>query len=443
MKNLLFLCIGLAFVLTRAFAQTATTNDGSWAKQFETLRGTPEADIMIRVGDIDNLGFGFEEGFNPFCGRTTTAHHFPWDALEEDAQGTDRILIPSGYNGGEGICGIDGYSDQYGKPFTKIAPLVIPLESAKGVAVKNAYLQLFIDDFQAPLFCSQFQMMVNGRRLVEGEKLLNAVNQTGPVGKLITIELPEEFYADLQGSKLSILIDDKVNSAGDGFAFDFAKLIINRKPSGVCRGNVRGFVVEKDTDTPIAGAIVQSSEKSTVKTSADGSFSFVGLPAGLEILTATAVGYTEGVGAADVAEGDEGETVYIYLEKGSKTVVFDGKTLSAGQSLVMNNILFDQGSASLRAESKKELDKIADFLKSNPSAEIELSGHTSSDGDANTNRSLSYKRVKSCKDYILAKGIDTGRIMTFGYGPDRPIASNSTEAGREQNRRVEMRIIRL
>ena len=105
--------------------------------------------------------------------------------------------------------------------------------------------------------------------------------------------------------------------------------------------------------------------------------------------------------------------------------------------------MFDQGKAVLRNESKLELDKVVDFLKLNQNAEIELSGHTSAEGEPNFNRSLSYKRVKSCKDYILLQGIDAGRIIAIGFGSDRPIASNDTDEGRAKNRRVEMRLVKL
>ena len=82
-------------------------------------------------------------------------------------------------------------------------------------------------------------------------------------------------------------------------------------------------------------------------------------------------------------------------------------------------------------------------MQVNPGAEIELSGHTSSEGERSYNRSLSYKRVKACKDYIVAKGIDEGRIIAVGFGPDRPVASNDTETNRAKNRRVEMRLKKL
>ena len=79
------------------FAQRTTENDGDWSKQYLVLRNTAEADLMIRVGDIDNLGFGFDADFNPFSGRSTWSHAFPWEVNKSDAKGTDRIMVPSSY----------------------------------------------------------------------------------------------------------------------------------------------------------------------------------------------------------------------------------------------------------------------------------------------------------------------------------------------------------
>jgi OOP family OmpA-OmpF porin len=105
--------------------------------------------------------------------------------------------------------------------------------------------------------------------------------------------------------------------------------------------------------------------------------------------------------------------------------------------------MFDQGKADLKSEAKVELDKVIVFLQANPNAEIELSGHTSSEGDSNYNRSLSYNRVKDCKDYILLQGVDSGCIIAIGFGPDRAVAPNDSETNRAKNRRVEMRFMKL
>lgn len=444
MKNTGFAAFFAVCITGNIFAQTVSPNDGPWNKSNVSLKNTPEAAYMIRTGDIDNLGFGFPEGFDPFCGRSTDAHSYPWDLAPGDAPGTDRILLPSSCHPDKPApCGADGYSGSYGILNTKPAPINLSLEILKGAEIKDAYLQLFIDDFQAPALCSRFQMTLNGKRFVEAEKLLNAVNQTGPIGKLITIAIPEEFYPMLQEPMLRVFIDDPETHAADGYAIDFVKLIVNRNAEAVCRGNIRGIVVDNETGEPIAGARIENTARQVVITNAEGRFEMPDIPAGLEVLQASASGYANASAVADVARGDEGDEVSILMSKTTKKALYEGKSLQEGESLVINNILFDQGSAGLRPASLMELEKIVSFLQANPSMEIELSGHTSSEGDAGFNRSLSYKRVKNCKDYIVSKGIAVDRIVAVGYGPDRPAAPNNTEAGRIQNRRVEMRVLKL
>jgi outer membrane protein OmpA-like peptidoglycan-associated protein len=430
----------LLFLPLLVSAQFRSASDGDGSALFASLRNTPEAEAMLRVGDIDNLGFGFEEGFNPFCERSTYGHGYPWEAPAADVPGMDRILLPSSYRGGSGPCGNDGYSDAL-SPATRPLPFEIPLASIRGIAIRSAVLQIMADDFQAPLLCSRFQIWLNDKRFAEGERLLNALQQTGPVGKVVSMPLPPEMIELLSAERLVIRIDDPVTGAGDGFAIDFIKLLINPKPSG-CRGQALGRVLVRDTDQPIAGASVELRGYGQVQTGADGSFRFERMPAGLHPLDAFAPGYNRGAAVADVWEGGE-EEILIYLDPADKSASYGGRTLREGESLAIENIQFDQGSASLRPDARAELDKIFAFLQENPSAEIELSGHTSSEGEDAANKSLSLKRVLSCKSYLAGKGIDEARVLTLGYGEERPLASNDSEAGRARNRRVEMRILKL
>ena len=73
---------------------------------------------------------------------------------------------------------------------------------------------------------------------------------------------------------------------------------------------------------------------------------------------------------------------------------------------------------------------------------IEISGHTSSEGGDELNQILSEERAKSVRNYMISKGIDSKRLVAVGYyGPSRPKASNDTEEGRKQNRRIELSVI--
>jgi OmpA-OmpF porin, OOP family len=443
-RRYFFLILLLASFVINANAQVKTVStDKDWSLQQAIIKNSIEAEFIIRIGDVDNLGFGWPEGFDPFCGRMTEAHSYPWDAKEEDAAGFDRILLSSKYNPGKNHpCGGDGYSGSWDAKKSKPVSWSIPTSALNGITVQNAYLQIFIDDFQSPSFCSKFNLFINGKRFVEGEKILNAIDQTGPVGKLVSIPLAEEFYSTLASSNsISLLIDEATGSA-DGFAVDFIRLLVNRKRENACKGNIRGRVLEKGSEKPIAGARVFTAENAAVETNSNGEFIMKDIPTGFEVLGASASGYTDGNGTADIGEGDDNEEVMIYLSKG-KTAKFNNKQINVGESITLNNILFDQGKAEIKPKSKPELDKVVAFLKANPGAEIDLSGHTSSEGERSFNRSLSYKRVKACKDYIISQGIAEDRIIAIGFGPDRPIAPNDTELNRAKNRRVEMRLKKL
>lgn len=443
-----FLLLGTNLCLVAsAYAQAQkTATDGDWTQQNVVLKNTSQADVMIRVGDIDNLNFTFAEGFDPFCGRSTEPHFFPWQIDAKDIKGTDCIYTSSSFRVKEDKgCGGDGYAGSHDNPSESMrpVPINIPLDAVKGLEIKSAMLQLFIDDFQSPALCSKFQMTLNGKRFADAEALLNTVDQSGPIGKLISVPLTDAFLPLLQSDKLAILIDDPTTGTGDGYAIDFIKLLVNYKESGFCKGTGAGRVWDAETGSPIANANVELRGIGTVKTNEDGYFEFKGLVAGIHPVTAFATGYDSGNGTLDVASSDDIQEINIYLNKGSKQATFGGKTLREGETFVISNIQFDQSSDVLKTEGKSELDKIVTFMKDNPNAQIELSGHTSSEGDANTNKKLSLRRVESCKTYLTQKGVDAGRILTVGYGPDKPIASNDSETNRAKNRRVEMRVLKL
>lgn len=116
-------------------------------------------------------------------------------------------------------------------------------------------------------------------------------------------------------------------------------------------------------------------------------------------------------------------------------------TLQVGQSVRLNNIFFQTGSANLYEESLVELDKVAELLRSTPTLRIELAGHTDNVGSSQSNQTLSEQRAKAVYDYLLQRGIDASRLSYRGYGESRPVASNDTEEGRQQNRRTEFTVI--
>jgi outer membrane protein OmpA-like peptidoglycan-associated protein len=107
---------------------------------------------------------------------------------------------------------------------------------------------------------------------------------------------------------------------------------------------------------------------------------------------------------------------------------------------VPNTVLFDFDSYALRYEARRDLDRVADILARYPETNITVAGHTDSIGDANYNQRLSEYRAQSVANYLLSRGVQPFRIGSVGYGETMPIASNSTEGGRQRNRRVELDI---
>lgn len=112
-----------------------------------------------------------------------------------------------------------------------------------------------------------------------------------------------------------------------------------------------------------------------------------------------------------------------------------------GASLVLKNIQFSKGTAEFEdARSIQVLDQLLEFMQENEKIKIRLEGHTDNAGDPGLNKDLSFKRASKIRAYLTLKGINFERIRISGWGGTRPIADNSTEEGRELNRRVEMYI---
>jgi outer membrane protein OmpA-like peptidoglycan-associated protein len=105
---------------------------------------------------------------------------------------------------------------------------------------------------------------------------------------------------------------------------------------------------------------------------------------------------------------------------------------------IPDTVLFDFDSAELKAEASEILDEVAEVLRLLPDESAEIRGHTDDQGTAEYNARLSADRADAVRDYLVEAGVDPSRLSTEGVGFDEPIASNDTEAGRAQNRRVEI-----
>ena len=105
-------------------------------------------------------------------------------------------------------------------------------------------------------------------------------------------------------------------------------------------------------------------------------------------------------------------------------------------------ILFDLGKSSIQKQSYGVLNDIIAILQEYPNAKFTVEGHTDSSGSNKLNQRLSDSRANSVKNYLTENGVDQFRLSAVGYGEDKPIASNRTRAGRAQNRRVEINLVK-
>ncbi|MEM9069249.1 MAG: outer membrane protein transport protein [Myxococcota bacterium] len=110
-----------------------------------------------------------------------------------------------------------------------------------------------------------------------------------------------------------------------------------------------------------------------------------------------------------------------------------------GDAMTFSSVEFDEGSV---AEGPQpDLDRMAHLLEHNPDLRVEIGVHTDSRGSSRFNRRLSQQRARAIQGWLMARGIPEARLEARGYGEESPIAPNSTAEGREQNRRVELRIV--
>ena len=114
------------------------------------------------------------------------------------------------------------------------------------------------------------------------------------------------------------------------------------------------------------------------------------------------------------------------------------EALNRDGRIAIYGILFDVDRATLRPGSGEVLDTSASIMDSEPGLRLEVQGHTDSTGTAERNRVLSQERAGAVVSALRLYGVDAGRLVARGFGPDQPIGDNGTEEGRQQNRRVEL-----
>lgn len=200
-----------------------------------------------------------------------------------------------------------------------------------------------------------------------------------------------------------------------------------------------GIVTDSITHLPVAASIeiVNNKKDSIVATimsdGTTGKFKTtlpVGVNYGVAVKAPNYLFYSANVDLSDSS---------VYTKEVTKNIVL--QPIKVNSSVVLNNIFFDFAKAILRPESKTELNRVVDFLDSNKTVRIMISGHTDSIGSEQYNLRLSEARAQAVVKYLVAHGISAKRVMARGYGKTQPAATNSTAEGRQENRRDEFKII--
>jgi OOP family OmpA-OmpF porin len=402
-----------------------------WAATRRVEKNAKEAELLVQLGDIDNLGFGWPDNFDPFAGKSTPVHRFPWAPEADDPPGTDTIMVNSGAS--VIVSRKDGYTRDTYRPDNLPKPLTLEFDLA-GITVKGAVLQLFVDDFQAPAMKTRFSVTLDGQAAPDIETTINKLNQTGPIGKLVTIKLLPEYLGLLADGKLQILMDDKDTNAGDGFAFDFVRLLIN--PKGFTySGAIRGVVVDKENEQPIDGALVSAGNVQKATTGKDGKFELKEVPAGLVVTTGSHPDYVTGSEPRDLEAGQVLD-ITLRLERVKDDLA---ERLENEGKVDLYGIYFDTDKATLKAESEGTLQQVLAMLKGKMELRIAIAGHTDSQAGDAYNLDLSKRRAQAVVKWLTDKGIAAARLEAQGFGESQPVADNETAAGRALNRRVEIR----
>lgn len=147
-------------------------------------------------------------------------------------------------------------------------------------------------------------------------------------------------------------------------------------------------------------------------------------------IVATADGYIDGTAIVDPKTMDANRKVV-------RNIILTKK----GASIVLENLIFAQGKATISPESFPSLDEVVVMLKERETITVQLEGHTDNQGNAKLNLELSQDRVDNVKKYFVSKGIAKDRIKTKAFGGTQPLVQGNSQEARAKNRRVEMRIL--
>jgi outer membrane protein OmpA-like peptidoglycan-associated protein len=262
------------------------------------------------------------------------------------------------------------------------------------------------------------------------------VNLKSSVSGKFETRIPEVTAYTLQASQSGYLPKDLALTLPAGLGNDTTVVVDIYLTPIAKKLMLAGTVYDSKTNQPIqakVNAVLRNDKKVDFKIPAPGGKYEQEIKAlGTYRLIASAEGYLNATDSAEVVDEETTPVIKdLYLQP-----------IEVGLTVRLKNIYFDFDKTTLKSESFVELNKVVEFLKNNPTVEIEISGHTDSKGSDDYNLNLSQGRSQSVVDYIVSQGIDAFRLTAHGYGEGKPIDTNDTEDGRANNRRVEFTVVK-
>ncbi len=295
-----------------------------------------------------------------------------------------------------------------------------------------------------------------GHRSSGGYDVYRSVYENGSwskpqnLGEQINTPGDDLFFVMTADAKTAYYASEREQANKDLYVIRFTPKVIEEKQVEQPQlAILKGIVVDKTTGTPIeAKLIVTDNEKNEVvgefnSNSASGKY-LITLPAGKNY----------GISVATEGYLFHSENIDMSMTEGyseiNKTIAL--QKIEKGTQIILRNIFFDLDKATLKTESAAELDRLYKLMTENPNLEIELSGHTDTQGSATYNQQLSENRAKAVVDYLVAKGISSKRFQFKGYGEERPIISDAQiaqlntkeekDAAHASNRRTEIKVLK-
>jgi outer membrane protein OmpA-like peptidoglycan-associated protein/tetratricopeptide (TPR) repeat protein len=311
----------------------------------------------------------------------------------------------------------------------------------------------------------------NGHNTIGGYDIFKSVNKDGEWGEAQNMGIPvntpvnEVFFRLMPNGRDAYYASDNQSGIG-GYDLYALTLLCPEKPLAMAKNDeliaglidpkfepiiekevqlsytrmtvVKGIVTDYNTGKPINALIELIDNKTGIKDkeahsdAQDGAY-MIALPSGKNYgFSVNADGYMF-----------HSENFNVPAASGYKEIYKDIKLqpMTAGSSIILYNTFFATGKSTLRPESYSELNRLAAMFTKYPNLVIEISGHTDNKGNKSTNQKLSNARAKSVVDYLLGQGVKPQNLKAVGYYFLYPVASNKTEEGRQQNRRVEAKII--